>query len=60
MTALEQDKGEQLVTRSGRTVHERSGHGLYFDNNRLYEGITYKFVQRGRTYPALRAAAAST
>ena len=60
MTALEQDKGEQLVTRSGRTVHERRGHGLYFDNNRLYEGITYKFVQRGRTYPALRAAAAPT
>jgi hypothetical protein len=41
-------------------VHERRGHGLYFDNNRLYEGITYKFVQRGRTYPALRAAAAPT
>ena len=60
MTALEQDKGERLVTRSGRTVHERRGHGLYFDNNRLYEGITYKFVQRGRTYPALRAATAST
>ena len=27
MTALEQDKGGQLVTRSGRTVHERRGHG---------------------------------
>ena len=54
MTALEQDKGEQLVTRSGRTVHERRGHGLYFDNNRLYEGITYKFVQRHQCFSALQ------
>ena len=27
------------------------------DNNRYFEGINYKFVQKGKTYPAMRAAA---
>ena len=56
-TMLEQDKGEVPPSRIGRVLRERRGHGIYMDNNRYFEGINYKFVQKGKTYPAMRAAA---
>ena len=56
-TMLEQDKGGVPTSRIGRVLRERRGHGIYMDNNRYFEGINYKFVQKGKTYPAMRAAA---
>jgi hypothetical protein len=57
LAMLEQDKGGIVPTsRKGRVLREQQGHAIYMDNYRYFEGINYKYMQRGKTHPAMRAA----